>query len=118
MDSFVEQATALINGILNRLEQLEDKHNKEDRIWFYKLLACNKNESNPVDIEAGITINITVIDCLAAKLLNIDYRQLAKAKIVKDYITQIWKQNDGNMELLHNHIIDDSQAHDFFKAYF
>ena len=63
MDSFVEQATALINGILNRLEQLEDKHNKENRIWFHKLLACNKNESNPVDIEAGITINITIIDC-------------------------------------------------------
>ena len=68
MDSFVEQATALINGILNRLEQLEDKHNKEDRIWFHKLLICNKNKSNPADIEAEITINITVIDCLAAKL--------------------------------------------------
>ena len=117
MNDIETQAAALLSHIIENLSTLNDNHKQADREWFQKLLNCNKGESNLTDIEAGITINITIIDCIVTKLLDMDFRQLAKIKIVKDYISQIWSDNGHNTELLHSHIIEDSKARDFYEAH-
>jgi hypothetical protein len=117
MEDIETQASALLSDIIKSLSTLIDNHKQADKEWFQRLLDCNKGNSNPRDIEAGITINITIIDCIVAKLLDMDFRQLAKAKIVKDYISQMWIDNGCNLELLNSHIIDDSKARDFYNAH-
>ena len=75
MENIETQATTLLAHIIEILSSLNDNHNQADRKWFHRLLDHNKKEeSNPADIEAGITINITIIDCIVARLLDMDFR--------------------------------------------
>src|ERR1051326_8813812 len=118
MKNIETEATTLLPNIIEILPLLNDNHNQADREWFHKLLNHNKKEeSNPADIKADITINITIIDCIVAKLLDMDFRQLAKIKIVKDYLLHLWNDNRCDIELLNRHIIKDSLARDFYETH-
>lgn len=118
MENVETEATMLLESIIESLPKFIDNHKQADREWFHKLLDHNKtNEANSADIEAGITINITIIDCIVARLLDMDFRQLAKIKIVRDYLSQLWIDNGLDTELLNSHIIDDSVARDFYETH-
>ena len=80
-----KSALRLEQEIFEMLSQLSDiHHNNMCNLFHYNITG----QSDP-EIDAALIINITILDNLTARLLNIDGRILAKAKIIKDYITDI-----------------------------
>jgi hypothetical protein len=103
--------------IWETLGNLKDTHNKDDQEWFHKLLEYNKLGQNPHEIQAGILLNITILDSITAKLLAIDPIIVVKAKVIKDYITQLWTDNNGNLEAINQYIITDKQQLALLKSH-
>src|SRR6185369_6092210 len=108
--SLQNEANLFGNQFIQTLLQLKDNHKKEDQQWFQKLLELNLQNSESVDINAGLLINFTVLDSIVAKLLNLDTKLLAKIRVVGDYINQIWKSNRGNTSKLYEFIMSEDQA--------
>jgi len=108
--SLQNEANLFGNQFIQTLLQLKDNHKKEDQQWFQKLLELNLQNSESVDINAGLLINFTVLDSIVAKLLNLDTKLLAKIRVVGDYINQIWESNRGNTSKLYEFIMSEDQA--------
>src|SRR5579863_4136088 len=102
-----EVAQEMEREILHTLSQLEDHHDSYDQLWIQELICCHTNNTTVPDIEGGIIINITIIDNLVTKLLNVDTRILTKAKIIKEYIEKVWQQNGENTNLLNQNIVEE-----------
>ena len=58
--------------IIEYLRTLEDNHDAHDQQWIKTLLEDSYNNSSSELSELGTIINITVLDTVAAKLLNIN----------------------------------------------
>ena len=102
-----QQVEHLDNEILNVLATLKDEHNEKDQQWIRTLISNTAQGTSDPVIEAGIIVNITIIDTIIAKLLKIESRTLAKAKALKDYISDIWQNNGGNIDQLNGRILTD-----------
>src|SRR3954470_9402379 len=74
----------------------------------YDKYHCTKHKNRNIT-------NITIIDNLVANLLHIDSSLLAKAKIIKGYIENVWQANGGNPELLNQNIVKDHIAHEIYN---
>jgi hypothetical protein len=110
MTSTQIETDSISNQLISMLQHLEDKHNEKDQQWFQKLLDHNSRNLEAPDIEAGLIINLTVLDCIVAKLLNLDIKLLTKIKVVGTYINQIWNGNGGDPTKLTDFIISEDQA--------
>jgi hypothetical protein len=57
----------------------------------------------------GISYITTILNTIAAKMMNIDPRLIVKADIVKKYIMDLWTKNELNTNILEEHIINNPQ---------
>src|SRR6185369_10379835 len=117
MASFQEETNIFLSQIVAILQQMRDDHKAEDQLWFQNLLNCNLKNLEPPEIEAGLLINFTILDNVTAKLLGLDPKLLAKIKVVKDYINQIWTNNGGDTLMLNDYIINEEKAYDLLNKY-
>jgi len=101
--------------ILEHLETLQDKHHKDNIKWFQKLIANSHNNVKTEDIDLGILYNLTYLDIITAKLLNIDSRKIIKVEIVKKYIKKLWEDNSQPKEILESNILSNASSRNFIE---
>src|SRR5690348_2254668 len=94
------------NQIIDYLRTLEDNHTPYDQKWIKTLLEDSHNNSSTEISDLGTIINITVLDTVAAKLLNINSLTAVKWALVKKYIKQVWEHNNLETEILNKYLID------------
>jgi hypothetical protein len=100
---------SLEDQIIDHLRTLEDNHNEGDQRWLRSLIEDGSTNTSSEIADLGALINITVIDAVAAKLLNIDSKTAVKWALAKEYIKQIWEFNQHDMSILNRFLIEDSQ---------
>ena len=99
----------LQNQLIQHIGTLEDSHLLDDRKWFQKLIHNNLHNEESEDIDLGILYNITFLDTITAKLLNISVRKIITIDIIKCYIKELWEANNQQQGFLESHILDNPQ---------
>ena len=102
--------------LIHHLETLKDTHHQDDIIWFQRLIANSKQNIESEDIDLGILYNLTYLDAITAKLLNIDPRKIIKAAIVKRYIRELWEDNDQPENILESYILSDINSRSLIET--
>src|SRR5581483_5284758 len=102
-------AISLEDQIIDHLRTLEDNHNEGDQRWLRSLIEEGSTNTSSEIADLGALINITVIDAVAARLLNIDSKTAVKWALAKEYIKQIWEFNQHDMSILNKFLIEDPQ---------
>src|SRR5581483_10971755 len=102
-------AISLEDQIIDHLRTLEDNHNEGDQRWLRSLIEDGSTNTSSEISDLGALINITVIDAVAARLLNIDSKTAVKWALAKEYIKQIWEFNHQDMNILNKFLIEDPQ---------
>jgi hypothetical protein len=102
--------------LIRHLETLKDNHHQDDIKWFQRLIYNNRENIESEDIDLGILYNLTYLDAITAKLLNIDSRKIIKATIVKRYIRELWQDNNQPKEFLESHILSDNNSRNFIET--
>jgi RNA recognition motif-containing protein len=102
--------------LIRHLETLKDIHHQDDIKWFQRLIYNSKEDIESEDIDLGILYNLTYLDAITAKLLNIDPRKIIKAAIVKRYIRELWKDNEQPEDILESHILSDDSSRNLIET--
>jgi hypothetical protein len=102
-------AISLEEQIIEHLRTLEDHHNEGDQKWLHTLIEDGLTNTASEISDLGALINITVIDAVAARFLNIKPNTVVKWALAKEYIKQIWEFNQLDMNILNKFLIEDSQ---------
>jgi hypothetical protein len=102
--------------LIHHLETLKDNHHQDDINWFQRLIYNNRENIESEDIDLGILYNLTYLDAITAKLLNIDPRKIIKATIVKRYIRELWQDNNQPEEFLESHILSDNNSRNLIET--
>jgi hypothetical protein len=110
-----EEITNLQNQLIQHIGALEDSHLLDDRKWFQKLIHNNLHNEESEDIDLGILYNITFLDTITAKLLNISVRKIITIDIIKRYIKELWETNEQQQGFLESHILDNPQQREFIE---
>jgi hypothetical protein len=102
--------------LIRHLETLKDNHHQDDINWFQRLIYNNRENIESEDIDLGILYNLTYLDAITAKLLDIDPRKIIKAAIVKRYIRELWQDNNQPKEFLESHILNDNNSRNLIET--
>jgi hypothetical protein len=102
--------------LIHHLETLKDTHHQDDITWFQRLISNSKENIESEDIDLGILYNLTYLDAITAKLLNIDPRKIIKAAIVKRYIRELWEDNNQPENMLESYILSDINSRSLIET--
>ena len=91
--------------IIECLLTLKDDHHTDDQAWFLKMMHNCHQKIETEEIDLGISFNITMLDTITAKIMNIDPRQIVKADIIRKYTKELWIKNEMCMDALDEHIV-------------
>jgi hypothetical protein len=107
--NIVNQTLSPDDQIIQYLYTLQDHHDVDNRQWINNLITERRSNTTSECTELGILANITILDTVIAKLLNIEPQIIAKIAMLTEYIKQIWEANNLDIKTLDNPIVQNEQ---------
>ena len=100
-----QEIQQILHALLECIGKYPDSN--ENKEWFTKLIQNSLNGQECQQTDLDLFYNATTIEHILATILAIDIKIIVKVRMVHKVITTMWKENNGDPNLLNKYVLDD-----------